>query len=165
MFGPAFLVAPVTQAQAATRSVYLPRGTSWTDFWTGETLEVAKYDCPGPVGTIPLFVRAGSIVPLGPDLQYTSEKPADPLELRVYAGADGDFTLYEDEGDNYDYEHGDYATIPVHWDNRRKTLTVGARRGGFPGMLTPAQLPSRPGQAGPRDRRRDHRKPRPGGSL
>ena len=75
-------------------------------------------------------------MPLGPDIQYTSEKPADPIELRVYAGADGDFTLYEDEGDNYNYEHGVRATIPVHWDDRRKTLTIGTRHGSFPGMLT-----------------------------
>ena len=136
MFGPAFLVAPVTQPQAATRRVYLPRGVSWVDFWTGETLEGGRSTtASAPVGIIPLFVRAGSIVPFGPDIQYTSEKPADPTELRVYAGADGDFTLYEDEGDNYNYEHGTYATIPIHWDNNRKTLTIGVRKGGFPGML------------------------------
>lgn len=136
MFGPAFLVAPVTQAQAATRRVYLPQGTSWIDFWTGKTLGGGKSTvASAPIGTLPLFVRAGSIVPLGPDVQYTSEKPADPIELRVYPGADGDFTLYEDEGDNYNYEHGAYATIPIHWDNRRKSLTIGARKGSFPGIL------------------------------
>jgi alpha-D-xyloside xylohydrolase len=84
---------------------------------------------------IPLFVRAGSIIPLGPDLQYAGEKPADPIELRVYSGADGSFTLYEDEGDGYHYEQGAYATIPIQWNQSRKTLTLGDRTGTFPGML------------------------------
>ena len=84
---------------------------------------------------MPLFVRAGSIVPLGPELQYAAEKPADPIELRVYRGADGVFTLYEDEGDSYRYEQGAYATIPISWNDKTHALTIGTRRGKFPGML------------------------------
>ena len=82
-----------------------------------------------------MFVRAGSIIPLGPDLQYADEKPADPIELRIYTGADGTFTLYEDEGDNYHYEKGVYATIPIQWNQTSRGLTIGERRGDFPGML------------------------------
>ena len=91
--------------------------------------------CSGPIETLPLFVRPGSIVPMGPFLQYSNEKPADPIELRIYAGANGTFTLYEDEGDTYRYEKGAYATIPFTWDDAAKTLTIGARKGEFPGML------------------------------
>jgi alpha-D-xyloside xylohydrolase len=80
-------------------------------------------------------VKAGSIIPLGPDIEYATEKPADPIELRVYQGADGDFVLYEDENDTYNYEKGAYATIPLHWDNARGTLSIGARQGSFSGML------------------------------
>jgi alpha-D-xyloside xylohydrolase len=83
---------------------------------------------------LPLFVRAGSIIPLGPDVEWAEEKPADPLELRVYRGASGDFTLYEDEGDSYDYEKGACAVIPFHWDDARRVLSIGERRGQFPGM-------------------------------
>jgi alpha-D-xyloside xylohydrolase len=82
-----------------------------------------------------LYVRAGSILPLGPDEEWSTEKPADPVELRIYRGADGDFTLYEDENDNYNYEKGTYATIPLHWDDAHHTLTIGERKGHFPGML------------------------------
>src|SRR2546429_383885 len=81
------------------------------------------------------IVCAGSIVPLGPDLQYAAEKPADPIELRIYPGADGSFTIYEDEGDTYNYEKGAFATIPIRWDNKSSTLTIGDRTGSFPGML------------------------------
>ncbi len=84
---------------------------------------------------MPLYVRAGSIVPLGPELQYSIEKAADPIELRIYPGADADYLLYEDENDNYNYEKGAYATIPLHWDDQSRKLTVGDRRGSFPGML------------------------------
>ena len=136
MFGPAFLVSPVMQPQANTRNLYLPAGASWTNFWTGETVAGGKrMDVASPEEQIPLFVRAGSIVPLGPDLQYAMEKPADPIELRVYRGADGSFTLYEDEGDSYRYEKGAYATIPIKWNEANKALTIGDRAGEFPGML------------------------------
>ncbi len=136
MFGPAFLVSPVTQPQATTRNLYLPAATKWTNFWTGEQVTGGKrMDVASPEKEIPLFVRGGSIVPLGPDLQYATEKPADPIELRIYRGADGSFTLYEDEGDSYRYEKGAYATIPLKWSEAAKTLTIGERAGAFPGML------------------------------
>ena len=136
MFGPAFLVSPVTQPQAVSRPVYLPAGTVWYDFWTGRSQAGGRtVTAAAPLETIPLSVRAGSIVPFGPPLQYAQEEPADPLELRVYRGANGAFTLYEDEGDNYNYEKGIYATIPLTWNQQSSTLTIGARRGRFPGML------------------------------
>jgi alpha-D-xyloside xylohydrolase len=136
MFGPAFLVNPVTQPNADSRQVYLPASTTWANFWTGEVLTGGqRIDTPAQQRTIPLFMRAGSIVPLGPTLQYVDEKPADPIELRVYGGAHGRFTLYEDEGDSYDYEKGVYATIDFTWDDAAKTLTIGPRQGEFPGML------------------------------
>jgi len=135
MYGPAFLVNPVTDPGAATRRLYLPKA-EWYDFWNGDTQEGAKvFDAPSPIEQIPLFVRAGSIVPLGPELQWATEKPEDPIELRIYRGADGDFTLYEDENDNYNYEKGAYATISFHWDDARRSLTIGDRKGEFPGML------------------------------
>jgi alpha-D-xyloside xylohydrolase len=136
MFGPAFLVSPVTTPRATTREVNLPSGTSWVDFWTGETLSGGKtVMANAPVNILPLFVRAGSIVPFGPVVQYATEKPADPIELRIYRGADGEFTLYEDEGDGYNYEKGAYATIPFAWNESKETLTIGARSGKFPGMI------------------------------
>ena len=117
--------------------MYLPGGTPWTDFWTGQSLKGGQtVTAPAPVDRMPLYVRAGAIVPLGPYLQYVAEKPADPIELRVYRGADGAFTLYEDEGDNTNYERGQYATIPITWNEAAHTLTLGARSGRFAGMLT-----------------------------
>src|SRR5262249_42368277 len=92
-------------------------------------------DAAAPIERLPLFVRAGAILPLGPDVEFASEKPADPIELRIYRGADGNFTLYEDENDTYNYEKGVYATIPFHWDDAKQTLTIGNRNGKFPGML------------------------------
>ena len=136
MFGPAFLACPVTTPQATSREVYLPAGTSWVDFWTAETLAGGKtVTANAPINIMPLFVRAGSIVPLGPVVQYAMEKPADPIELLIYRGADGRFTLYEDEGDNYNYEKGKYATIPISWNEAKRTLEIGKRQGNFPGML------------------------------
>ncbi len=136
MFGPAFMVCPVTTPQATNRQVYFPAGTSWVDFWTGETLAGGRAGMANaPIDVIPLYVRVGSIVPLGPMLQYATEKPADPIELRIYRGANGKFVLYEDEGDNYNYEKGVYATIPFEWDETRQTLTIGKRKGKFHGML------------------------------
>ena len=88
-----------------------------------------------PIDSMPLFVRAGSIVPFGPEEEYSTQKPADPIELRIYPGADGDFTIFEDENDTYNYEKGKYATIPLHWNDSSHTLTIGERKGSFPGML------------------------------
>jgi alpha-D-xyloside xylohydrolase len=135
MFGPAVLVNPVTQAGATNRSVYLPTGTTWYDFWTGLTYSGGQTnDAAAPIGEMPLYIRAGSIIPYGPLIQYASQS-VDPIELRVYRGADGAFTLYEDEDDNYNYETGAYATIPISWNDSAQTLTIGQRQGNFPGML------------------------------
>ncbi|MGA7295178.1 MAG: glycoside hydrolase family 31 protein [Terriglobales bacterium] len=135
MYGPAFLVSPVTEPAATSRRVYLP-DAKWYDFWNGSSNHGDReITGEAPLETLPLHVRAGSIVPLGPDLEWATEKPADPIELRVYRGADGEFTLYEDENDNYNYEKGVYATIPFRWNEAKQVLTIGAREGQFPGML------------------------------
>ncbi|MGO9316262.1 MAG: TIM-barrel domain-containing protein [Terracidiphilus sp.] len=126
----------VVEHREKTRSVYLPAGASWFDFWTGERLEGGRtIIADAPIETIPLMIRSGSIVPMGPFLQYSTEKPADPIELRIYPGADGNFTLYEDENDSYNYENGVYATIAFQWDDAKRLLTIDARKGDFPGML------------------------------
>jgi alpha-D-xyloside xylohydrolase len=135
LYGPALLVSPVTLPGATSRDIYLPKA-SWYDFWTGqEQGGAAEIEASAPLDRIPLYVRAGSILPLGPDIQYATEKPADPIELRVYPGADGSLTLYEDENDNYDYEKGIRATIPIRWDDASHVLTIGDRQGTFPGIL------------------------------
>jgi len=135
LFGPAILVNPVTEPGATTRHLYLP-SAKWYDFWTGAAVNGGRaYDVPSPIDRMPLYIRAGSILPLGPDLQYAAEKSADPIELRIYSGANGSFTLYEDENDTYDYEKGAYATIPFSWDDSTHTFTIGDRTGSFPGML------------------------------
>jgi alpha-D-xyloside xylohydrolase len=136
MFGPALLVNPVTMPEARSRQVYLPPATAWYDFWTGAAIEGGQtVKAPAPYDSIPVFARAGSIIPFGPELQYTGEKPADPITLYVYAGADGAFTLYEDDGLTYGYEKGAFARIPIHWNDTKRVLTIGQREGSFPGML------------------------------
>ena len=133
MFGPALLVNPVTTAGATTRSVYLPAGT-WYDFWTGSTTTGgSKMTVNAPLSQIPLFVRAGSILPMGPNIQYATQS-VDPLEIRIYPGQDASFTIYEDEGDTYNYEKGQYSLIPLTWSDSAKTLTIGARTGSYTGM-------------------------------
>jgi alpha-D-xyloside xylohydrolase len=135
MFGPALLINPVTAEGATHRSIYLPAGHDWVDFWTGKRISGGQtIDAEAPLDRMPMYAKAGSVIPFGPIAETASAK-ADPIDLRVYAGADGDFMLYEDEGDNYDYEHGEYSVIPIHWDDRAETLIVGDRRGSFPGML------------------------------
>jgi alpha-D-xyloside xylohydrolase len=134
LFGPALLVNPVTEPGAASRHLYLP-DAKWYDFWTGAAQQGGHFvDSPAPIERLPLFVRAGSILPLGPDIEYAAENPADPIEIRVYRGADGSFTLYEDENDNYNYEKGARATISFSWDDAAHTLTIGDRAGTFPGI-------------------------------
>ncbi|MDE3105227.1 MAG: DUF5110 domain-containing protein [Acidobacteriota bacterium] len=135
MFGPALLVSPVLKANATSRSVYLPAAATWYDFWTGKTLRGAQQiEADAPLDRMPLYVRAGSIVPMGPQIEYAAQDPGGPVELRIYRGADGDFNLYDDAGDGYQYEQGQHAIIPIHWDERTATLTLGARQGSFPGM-------------------------------
>lgn len=134
LFGSAIMVCPVTQPGAKARSVYLPAKTSWIDFWTGERQPGGRaVSANAPISAMPLFVRAGSIVPYGPQVQSTAES-SDPLEIRVYPGADGAFDLYDDAGDGYAYERGERAVIPMRWDDRRQTLTLGTRQGSYPGM-------------------------------
>jgi len=136
LFGPEIMVSPVTRSNAVTRSVYLPGVGDWYDFWTGRRMAGGqRIEAASPIETLPLFVRGGTILPLGPVMQFVSEKPTDPIELRVYRGADGAFTLYEDQGDNYNYEKGAFATIPLTWNESSGTLTIGARSGKYPGML------------------------------
>src|SRR3984957_3072518 len=135
MYGPAFLVSPVTQPAAASRRLYLPEA-KWYDFWSGEMISGPKsIEAAAPIDRIPLYVRAGSIVPMGPEMEWSTQKPEDPIELRIYRGADGQFTLYEDENDNYNYEKGKYATIPFSWSDAAQTLIIGERKGQFPEML------------------------------
>ena len=119
-----------------TREVYLPAHGKWTDFWTGRTYTGGKtITADAPIDKIPLLVRAGSIIPMGPFIQYSTENPADTIEIRIYPGTDAVFSLYEDENDNYNYEKDYYTTINFQWDNAKKQLTVGKRQGSFPGML------------------------------
>lgn len=147
MFGPAFLVCPVTrpmyydkgsvelQGTSKTRSVYLPKGAEWTDFWTGKHYAGGQdIEAAAPLDKLPLFVRCGSIVPMGPVVQHTGELPGKELTIRVYPGRDAAFELYEDAGDSYDYEHGRYSTIRMEWDDSRRMLTLGERQGEFDGM-------------------------------
>ena len=124
------------QNKEKVRRVYLPASTLWHDFWTGRTFSGdTTITTDAPIERIPLLIKGGSIIPMGPFLQYSTEKPADPIEVRIYPGADGQFTLYEDEDDNYNYEKGAYATITFLWNNLHRTLTISDRQGRFPGML------------------------------
>ena len=145
MFGTAFLVNPVTQRMYSlpdgktirkARKVYLPKSSDWYDFWTGKKIKGGQIvDAAAPIETIPLFIKEGSIVPMGPYMQYATEKAADTVELRIYTGADAGFVLYEDENDNYNYEHGMYSTIKMSWTEAEKDFTIGDRNGDFPGMV------------------------------
>jgi alpha-D-xyloside xylohydrolase len=136
MFGPSILVNPVTDSGATQRPVYLPKGNGWVDFWTGKPYKGGEtIMAPAPLNIIPLYIKAGAIIPFGPDLQYAMEKKADPLELRVYPGNNGSFTLYEDENINNNYRKGIFSTIPFYWDEGTQTLTIGERKGTFAGML------------------------------
>jgi alpha-D-xyloside xylohydrolase len=136
MFGPAIMVSPVTQAGATSRDLYLPGSTGWYDFWTGKQETSGKQiTAAAPIDILPLYIRAGSIIPMGPLVQYVNEKPDGPIELRIYRGADGTFTLYEDDGRTYAYEKGAYATIPISWNQATQTLTIGQRVGTFPEMI------------------------------
>ncbi len=147
MFGKSLLVCPVTApmyskdtepdfSTVKSKELYLPKGTDWVDFWTGDKLaggQSVKKETP--IDVIPLYVKAGSILPFGPNVQYATQKKWDDMEIRVYPGTDGKFTLYEDENDNYDYEKGVYSTITFSWNNAGKMLTIDDRQGSFPGML------------------------------
>ena len=136
LFGPALLVNPVTEKGVQSRSLYLPAGSTWYDFYTGRAEAGGReIRAAAPYERVPLYVKAGSIVPVGPDLQYTGEKKPDPLTLWVYAGADGTFTLYEDEGSNNRYEKGEFTTLQMTYNDREKMLTLGSRQGSYPEMV------------------------------
>lgn len=123
--------------QSKEMEVYLPSGNKWYNYWTNEDFDGGqKLKIKTSLDRIPLFVRAGSIIPIGPDVQYTNEKKWDNLIINVYPGADGTFTLYEDEGDNYNYESGAYTEIQMKWNDTKRILTIDARKGEYNGMLT-----------------------------
>ena len=147
MLGPSLLICPVTEPihfgpgsapldhGCRTRQVYLPRGCDWYDFWTGRRHEGGQtIDADAPLETMPIFVRAGTILPLGPEVEHTGENPDGPLEIRIYAGADGAFDLYDDEGDGYGYEHGEFTFTSLRWSDQSQRLVVGDRTGSFPGV-------------------------------
>jgi alpha-D-xyloside xylohydrolase len=136
MFGPALMACPVGYYKARKRTVYFPRQNGWYDFYTGDFIEGGqRLVVDAPYDRIPVYVREGSIIPFGPELQYSDEKPAELINLYVYTGRDAQFMLYEDEGTNYNYEKGKYATIDISYDEAAKTLTIGPRKGTFKGML------------------------------
>ena len=137
MFGNEFLVSPVVEQNVHSRKVYLPKTIgSWIDFWTGKRYQAGQtIEAAAPLETIPLFVKAGSIVPMGPFIQYAEEKTNGDIELRVYTGANGSFSLYEDENDNFNYEKGVFSTISFSWNDVKRQLTIGRRQGTFPGMI------------------------------
>jgi alpha-D-xyloside xylohydrolase len=149
MFGPALMVSPVTkpmyfaagstalESVSKTRPVYLPMGADWYDFWTSQCYTGGQtITADAGLDTIPLYIRSGSIVPIGPDITYADEQTNSPLELRIYPGQNGSFTLYDDEGDNYNYEQGHFATIHLSWDDAGRRLTLHERQGSYPGMPT-----------------------------
>jgi alpha-D-xyloside xylohydrolase len=141
MFGKSFLVAPVTEFGVKDWKVYLPKSSKWYDFWSEKSFDGGKeVRVDAPINQIPLFVKAGSIIPFGPLVQSTNEKKWDDLEIRIYEGANGEFTLYEDEGDNYNYEKGKYATITFKWNDLKKTLTINQQKGSFSGMIKERQF-------------------------
>ena len=136
MFGPAILLNPVLKANTTKRNVYLPAAPAWYDFWTGKSLNGAQdIEADAPLERMPLFVRAGSIVPMGPQIEYAAQDPGGPIELRIYRGADGKFDFYEDGADGYEYEKGEHSVISIRWDDHTGTLTIGAREGSFPGIV------------------------------
>ena len=135
MFGTAFLVAPVYKYGARNRDVYFPENEVWYDFYTGEAVKGGQTkNVDAPYERIPLFVRGGSIVPMGGEIQYASQPTDEPVTILVYAGKDSSFNLYEDEGTNYNYEKGNYSDIPMSYNDKTRTLTIGERKGSFKGM-------------------------------
>jgi alpha-D-xyloside xylohydrolase len=136
LFGPSLMVCPVYRYNDRQRNVYFPNNGGWYDFYSGEYITGGQsLTVDAPYERIPLFVREGAIIPVGPEIQYTDEKQADPILLYVYQGKNGNFTLYEDEGVNYNYENGAYSNIPFSYDDGEGTLTIGDREGEFDGML------------------------------
>ena len=136
MFGPALMACPVGYYKARNRAVYFPKQCGWYDFYTGQHIEGGQtLVVDAPYERIPVFVREGAIIPFGPEMEWCDEKPAELINLYIYEGADGQFQLYEDEGTNYNYEKGKYATIDITYDDSTKTVSFGQRKGSFNGML------------------------------
>jgi alpha-D-xyloside xylohydrolase len=133
-FGPGLLVAPVVHYKQRSREVYLPGSSKWYDLWTGKVASGRTVQADAAYDSIPVFVKAGTILPLGPEVQYVGEKPDAPLTLHVFTGADGQFTLYEDDGLTFAYEKGAFTEIPLTWNEATRTLTIGARKGSFAEM-------------------------------
>lgn len=141
LFGPSLMVCPVYNYQARERDVYFPNHGGWYNLYSGEYIAGGqKLNVNAPYERMPLFVRSGSILPVGPEIEYTTQKQADHIKLYVYTGADAQFSLYEDEGTNYNYEKGAFANIPMAYDEASKKLTIGAREGEFEGMLEERQF-------------------------
>lgn len=136
MFGPAFMACPVGYYKERSREVYLPKQCGWYDLYTGKHYTGGQtITADAPYGRIPVFVREGAIVPFGPAIEWSDQKQPELINLYVYAGKDAEFQLYEDEGTNYNYEKGKFATIDIKYNDRTKTVTFGAREGSFDGML------------------------------
>jgi alpha-D-xyloside xylohydrolase len=135
MFGPAFLVCPVSEFNARSRKVYLPKCEGWYDFNSGKFYNGGQiFDANAPYDRMPVFVKAGSIIPMGKPMEYTDQYPDDELTINVFAGADGSFKLYSDEGTNYNYEKGEYSLIPMEYNDTEQTLTLCDRKGSYKGM-------------------------------
>ena len=136
MFGPSLLVCPVYEYEARSREVYFPNTCGWYDFYTGKYIKGGQtLNVEAPYERVPLFAKAGAIIPYGPAIQYSDEKAPSQITLYVYGGKDGEFKLYEDDGESYDYEKGQYARIPFKFDNKTQTLTIEKREGSYKGML------------------------------
>jgi alpha-D-xyloside xylohydrolase len=136
MFGKELLIAPVTEANVKIWDVYLPKAAAWYDYWTGKRYVAGQtIAAAAPQDKIPVFVKAGAIIPMAKEMQYTGETPLDVLEIRVYKGADGSFSLYEDEGDGYNYEKGKYTSISFNWNEKNQVLTIGSLKGAYPNYL------------------------------
>jgi alpha-D-xyloside xylohydrolase len=136
MFGPSLLINPVYTYKATQRDVYLPANNGWYNLYSGKYFDGAqKINADAPYERMPVFIKEGSIIPFGVDLQYTNEKPQNKITLFVYTGKNVQFNLYEDEDTNYNYEQGKYSIIPIKYNEQTKTLTIGKREGSFDGML------------------------------
>ncbi|MCK4747345.1 MAG: DUF5110 domain-containing protein, partial [Bacteroidales bacterium] len=136
MFGPGLMICPVHTYKAREREVYFPEAEGWYDIHSARFIEGGQHlSVPAPYEQMPVYVRAGSIIPCGPEIQYVGEKPGEPITLYIYSGADGEFTLYEDEGVNYNYENGAFSEIRISYDDELKTVVIGGRQGSFQGMM------------------------------
>jgi alpha-D-xyloside xylohydrolase len=136
MFGPSLMICPVYEYKAREREVILPGTDDWYDLYTGELIGSSQQkSVPAPYERMPIFVKAGSIVPMGPEIQYVGEKPGAPITFYIYGGMDAEFTLYEDEGTNYNYEQGAYSKITLIYKDASKTLQISEREGAYEGMV------------------------------